>query len=73
MTDIRKLLEDAVRDAGSQAKFGQAIGLSQQGVSFLMKSAKKISPLTAIKIEKATKGKLTRQQLRPDVFGEDAA
>lgn len=73
MTDIRELLKEAVKEAGSQAKFAEAVGLSQQGVSFLLKSAKGISPLTAIKIEKATNGKITRQQLCPDVFGEDAA
>lgn len=27
----------------------------------------------AVEIEKVTKGKLTRQQLRPDLFGEAAA
>ena len=72
MTDIQKLLRDAVEKAGSQAKFAEAVGLSQQGVSYLLRNSDRIAAETAIAIERATNGEIRREQLRPDLFGNAA-
>lgn len=71
MTKIKQLLETAIADAGSQAKFAAAVGLSQQGISYVLRSGR-VSAETAIAIERATEGKIKREQLRPDIFGEAA-
>lgn len=61
----------------SQEAFARAIGKEQSYVSMLLHRAKKKNrPIPADicpAIERATAGKLTRQQLRPDVFGDDLA
>jgi DNA-binding transcriptional regulator YdaS (Cro superfamily) len=68
MVKHRKLMERAVELAGSQAKLAEGIGLSQQGVSFLINQATKVSAETAIAIERFTEGKIRRAELRPDIW-----
>jgi DNA-binding transcriptional regulator YdaS (Cro superfamily) len=68
MVKHRKLMERAVELAGSQAKLAEGIGLSQQGVSFLINQATKVSAETAIAIERFTEGKIRRGDLRPDIW-----
>ena len=65
----RPLIKRAITIAGSQKKLAAAIGLSQQGVSYLLNGAPRVTAEIAIKIEKATRGEIRRQQLRPDIFG----
>ncbi|MDP8995442.1 MAG: helix-turn-helix domain-containing protein [Pseudomonadota bacterium] len=69
MSHHKALLEKAVKIVGSQQKLADAIGKSQQGISYLLNSAPMVSAEDAIAIEKATGGGITREQLRPDVFG----
>lgn len=64
----RLLIERAVALVGSQQKLAKAIGLSQQGVSYLLNHAPKITAETAIAIERATRGEIRRAELRPDIF-----
>ncbi len=73
MSNHRELIEEAVKAVGSQAKLAEAIGLTQQGVWWLIHRGDKVSAEVAVAVEKATAGKVTRQQLRPDLFGEAAA
>lgn len=68
----RDLLERAIRALGSQQKLAEAIGLSQQGVSYLLNNAPRVTAEVAIAIERATKGQIRREQLRPDLFGSGA-
>lgn len=68
MTDFRTHIQNAVKAAGSQKAFAEAIGISQQGVSFLLTDAKNCSTDVAIAIEKATNGEVTRSMLRPDIW-----
>ena len=66
------LLRAAVKAAGSQAKLAQAIGLSQQGVSYLINRTDRVSVEIAVAIDKATNGQISKAALRPDIFGEAA-
>jgi DNA-binding transcriptional regulator YdaS (Cro superfamily) len=68
----RPLIQRAIKAVGSQKKLADAIGLSQQGVSYLLHTAPRIRAEVAIAIERATGGKITRKQLRPDIFGDAA-
>lgn len=69
MQHTKVLLRKAVEIAGSQAKLAEALGISQQGVSFLMNKADRVSAEIAVKIEQFTDGQILRSELRPDIFG----
>ena len=76
MSDFRKLVSKAVAVVGSQRELARASGLSQSYISWLLLRAESMSAVSAesaIKIERATAGKVTREQLRPDLFGTKAA
>lgn len=64
----RDLIEQAILLAGSQKKLAEAIGLSQQGVSYLLNNATQVTAEAAVAIERATNGAITRRDLRPDLF-----
>ena len=70
MTDFRTHIERAIEVHGSQVKLANAIGCSQQYISWLLSEAKQISVEKALQVEKATGGEITRHDLRPDVFGK---
>lgn len=57
---------------GTQQSLAVAAGLTQPGVNWLLKGKGRVSPETATALEAATGGQVTRQQLRPDLFGEAA-
>lgn len=54
---------------GSQQQLAEASGASPQAVSFWVAGERTISPAYALRVEKATDGKVTRYDLRPDIFG----
>lgn len=64
----RLILQRAVAALGSQQKLAKAIGLSQQGVSYLLNKAPRVTAEAAVAIERATNGEIRRDQLRPDIF-----
>jgi DNA-binding transcriptional regulator YdaS (Cro superfamily) len=68
MRSLKDHIETAVLARGSQAKLADAMGCSQQQISYLLK-AKSISAEMAIKIDEATHGEVSRHDLRPDLFG----
>ena len=68
MSDIRSHIARAVSLHGSQAKLADVIGCSQQQISYLLK-AKTISAEMALKIDTATSGAVSKNELRPDIFG----
>ena len=67
-----KLMRKAIRLAGGQAALGRGMGKSQQYVWTLLKNPHRVSAEDAVGIERATDGKVTRLDLRPDLFGETA-
>jgi len=70
MNQSRKLLKLAVEKAGGQKKFAAGTGLTQQGVSYLLRSDGRVSAETAVAIDRFTKGEVSKELLRPDLFGE---
>ncbi|WP_405048948.1 transcriptional regulator [Rhizobium rhizogenes] len=69
MERFRAHIERAIEAHGSQVKLANAIGCSQQYISWLLSEAKQISAEKALAVEKATGGLVSRHDLRPDVFG----
>ncbi len=71
MSGMLHALERAIRFAGSQTALAAGINTSQQVVSNWLKSGtmQRCAPEFAIPIEKFTANKVTRYDLRPDIFG----
>jgi DNA-binding transcriptional regulator YdaS (Cro superfamily) len=61
-------INHAVRIHGSQARLADAVGCSQQQISYLL-TAKKITAEMALKLDAATGGEVSKHVLRPDIFG----
>lgn len=66
---FKSLVAKAVKIAGSQQKLADALGCSQQHISYLLNDAQEITAEFALRMEKATGGKVSRHELRPDIFG----
>ncbi len=59
----------AIEIVGSQQKLADAIGVSQQTISkLLLGQREKISGEIAVGIHQATAGKVSKWELRPDLF-----
>lgn len=54
---------------GKESRLAVAIGFSQHAVWHAVNKRRQCSPQMAIAIHKATKGKIRKEQLRPDIFG----
>lgn len=55
---------------GTQQALAKAVGVTQQTVSETL-SRETVPAKWAIRLEKATKGRVTRHQLRPDLYPDD--
>jgi DNA-binding transcriptional regulator YdaS (Cro superfamily) len=65
-------LAHAVGIAGSQGALGKQIGVTQQTIyNWLNRSKQGVPGEHCWKIERATGGKITREMLRPDIFGDN--
>lgn len=53
------------------SRLAAAIGYSQHAVWHAVQRGQ-VSPKMAVAIHKATKGKIRKAELRPDIFGADA-
>lgn len=77
MLNWKTHLKRAVDHAGGQSALAELIGRKQQYISFLLrddeKGAKNIKADIAMLVEAATEGHVTKHDLRPDIFGEQAA
>jgi DNA-binding transcriptional regulator YdaS (Cro superfamily) len=69
MTDVRALIEAAIRDQGSEVKLARACGVSQTAIN-KAKRAGRCSPRLAVKIEAACN--ISRRLLCPEFFGTSA-
>ena len=63
-----KIIEKIISTYDSQAEFCRAIGMKPQFLTSILKGERKITPRYALAIEAATNKKVTRQQLRPDIY-----
>ena len=71
MSKHKHHIERAIKlHGGSQTKLAEAMGCTQQQVWFLMERAKGVSAEMALAIDKATAGKVSKHDLRPDLFGK---
>jgi len=63
-------LKDYYRKYGySSERLARKLGISQSFAWRLLAKERKVSAGMAVKIEKRTKGEITRHDLRPDFFG----
>ena len=61
------LREILAREWETQAAAARAIGMSQQAIPRWSREG--IPPKHAVAIERVTQGRITREELRPDIFG----
>ena len=54
---------------GAKAEMAEYLKITPTWLALLMRGEKRASPALANRIEKATCGLVTRQELRPDIFG----
>lgn len=65
-------LNRAIAHFDNMSRLAAAIGYSQHAVWHALNKRGQVSPRMAVAIHKATKGKVRKEQLRPDIFGADA-
>jgi DNA-binding transcriptional regulator YdaS (Cro superfamily) len=53
---------------GSKADFAKSLGVTKTWLSLIMSGRKTPSPFLCIEIERLTKKKVKRKELRPDIF-----
>lgn len=69
--DKATALERAITFAGSQAALAKSLGVKPQYVWNWLNRDGKVPAEQVIPIEVATEGKVTRHELRPDLYPED--
>ena len=69
MNAFRPHIERAIALHKTQVALAREVGCSQQYISWLLNEADQISAEMSVAFEKATNGDVSRQQLRPDLFG----
>lgn len=62
------LVRQAVEIATSQSELARLCGKKQGHVAYWLK-AERVTAEVAILIDKATKGQVSKEHLRPDIFG----
>lgn len=72
-TDELDALQRAIAEIGSQAALAKAIStddrpIKQQHVWNWLNRDRKVPPELVLSIERATAGKVTRHELRPDIY-----
>lgn len=72
MANHKALIRRALKlYGGSQTKLAEAMGCTQQQVWFLLERSKGVSAEMALAIDRATGGKVSREELRPDLFSTE--
>lgn len=61
-------LQKAIKACGTEAELARRIGLTAQAIN----QWKVAPPLRVLEIENATQGKVSRHQLRPDLYPEES-
>lgn len=58
---------------GSQKAVADAIGIKQPSVNRVLRNFSRVPAEWCLPLERATKGKVTRHELRPDLYPKDEA
>lgn len=66
-------LERAIAEAGGQSALARKVGRKQGHVWHWLHKSKQVPAELVIPIERATDGKVTRHELRPDLYPADEA
>jgi DNA-binding transcriptional regulator YdaS (Cro superfamily) len=64
-------VEKACKEAGGQSTVARKFGVTVQAISQWV-SSQRVPANRVLELEQACGGKVTRHQLRPDIFGESA-
>lgn len=64
-------LRVAIDIVGSQRALADAIGITQPSVSEMLARGKRVPAEWCLPVERATDGRITRYQLRPDLYPID--
>lgn len=56
---------------GSEAAMAVAVGVRQPSVNYILRNGKRVPAEWCLPVEHATGGKITRHQLRPDLYPAD--
>jgi len=59
----------ATKKLGAKTEMADALGISRTWMALIVNGQKVPSPELSLEIERYTKGKVKRKELRPDVFG----
>jgi DNA-binding transcriptional regulator YdaS (Cro superfamily) len=62
---LKRAIDDHL---GSQPKLAEAMGCSQSKISWLLVKAETISAEDALRVDRATAGKVSAADLRPDLW-----
>ncbi len=65
------LIQQAIAMLGSEKKLAAAAGVSQPVVNVAKKTGR-VGPRFAVGVHKATNGKISKADLRPDLFSDEA-
>jgi DNA-binding transcriptional regulator YdaS (Cro superfamily) len=65
---LQEFFKDKPR--GSKVKFAKAVRISKTWLALVINGHRQPSAELAVDMEKETKGKVTRKELRPDIFGK---
>jgi DNA-binding transcriptional regulator YdaS (Cro superfamily) len=66
-TNVDRALARAIQLAGGQSALARAVGYTQNAI-WKAKTCGRVTAELAVKIEKATNGKVRREQLAPKIF-----
>lgn len=61
-------LNRVISEYPTKAAFCRAVGMKPQFLTNILSGKKTITPRYALEIEKVTNKRVTRQQLRPDIY-----
>lgn len=64
----KRLFIKAIEFAGSQVKLAKQIGMTQQGVSYILNNSGTVPAHVAKRIDRYTGGAISKEALRPDLF-----
>jgi DNA-binding transcriptional regulator YdaS (Cro superfamily) len=71
MSTVTKLLEGAIAEFGSETKLAKAAGVAQASINE-SKKKNKIGHRLAAAIDRATEGRISKHDLRPDIWPRSA-